>query len=241
MRTVQFVAMAVVASHGVSTDERLLRLGRMDLSKVRRKIMEPKPEGQGWTETQALEAEKWYKRYLATIISFPEATRHVPNLPIDLFWHQHILDTSAYRVDCAHVLGYFLDHYPYFGLNGDATERDDSFDVTNTLYQQIFGEDCTQMNQSYGAKGGNGGVACHGEGCAQGCANCGRDSRAPVAAGVAYSSPDPDTGSVGCSEGGASCKGGKGVCEISSLVGIGVNCNSGGSGTGCGQGCSRGK
>ena len=133
MRTTTFVAMAVLGSHGVSTDERLHRLEQLDLGNVKRKLMEPKPEGQGWSEAQVNEAEKWYKRYLATIIKYPNATRHVPNLPIDLFWHQHILDTRAYRTDCAYILGYFLDHNPYFGVKGDGDQRDKSFEETKGM------------------------------------------------------------------------------------------------------------
>lgn len=143
MRILKFVAVALTM--GVSTEERLNRLSALDLSNVRRKLMEPYPEGKGWNEDQSKEAEMWYKRYLAVIIKYPDATQHVPNGPIDFFWHQHILDTMSYGPDCEHVLGYFLHHYPYFGLNGDAAERDSSFDDTNALYVMEFGEDCTHM------------------------------------------------------------------------------------------------
>lgn len=253
MRTQVFAPVRVVASHGVSTEERLLRLEKLDLSMVRMKLMEPAPEGKGWNEAQALEAELWYKRYLAAIIAYPEATKHVPNGPIDDFWHQHILDTMAYGPDCERVLGFFLHHYPYYGLRGDAAERDNSFDETNELYRLMFGVDCTNManfNRRAAPTDGRqcGSSACQGGGTCRCCTVDG--DRAPQMAGGcqgnacegiggearACTSPDPDTGSTGCGQG-PTC----GRANAHVLVSVGVSCNSGGSGTGCGQGCSRGK
>lgn len=221
---------AALATGGVSTDERLMRLERLDLTNIKRKLMEPYPEGKGWTAQQCDEVEKWYKRYLAVIIKYPDA-RAVPNMPIDMFWHQHILDTAAYREDCAQVMGYFLDHYPYFGLNGDADQRDICFDETNAIYRSMYGEDCKDMasgrkltlatmaapcgGESGCGTGGNGGTCCNlkavtcGTGCHGG--NCGSGSGDGQRAEAMYAVAD-----------------------------VGVNCNSGGSGTGCGQGCSRG-
>lgn len=121
------------------------RIAAIDLSQVRRKLMEPEPEGKGWTEEAALEAEKWYRRYLHVILTHP-GFKAVPNHEIDAFWHQHILDTRAYARDCDEVFGRFVHHYPYFGLNGDADQRDECFDDTNTLYRQLFGEDCLSMS-----------------------------------------------------------------------------------------------
>lgn len=182
----QLKLVAVVATLEISTKERLRRLQELDLTNVRRKLMEPYPEGKGWNQDQALEAEKWYKRYLASIIVYPDATQHVPNGPIDFFWHQHILDTMAYGQDCEHVMGYFLHHYPYFGLNGDTDDRDDAFVVTNTIYRQMYGEDCLSM-KGFGFKQPSDGInleppikehhrvgaGCNhggsGTGCGQGC------------------------------------------------------------------------
>ena len=38
---------------------------------------------------------------------------HVPTIDIDLFWHQHILDTRAYAKDCQKVFGQFLHHFQF--------------------------------------------------------------------------------------------------------------------------------
>lgn len=217
MRTA-FTVTAVLATHGVSTDERLHRLEALDLTNVRRKLMEPYPEGKGWTEAQARQAEMWYKRYIATIIKYPDATQHVPNGPIDFFWHQHILDTMAYGPDCMNVLGYFLHHYPYFGLNGDAVARDTSFDDTNELYRAMFGEDCRQMTE-FQVKSGHAKV--EGKDCKAGCCNNGA---API--GVSCSGDTGESCKSGCSNGDDVGR--------QPIASIGAACH----GESCSQGCS---
>ncbi len=140
----------------------------LDLSRIKAKLMEQAPEGKGWTQAQADEAELWYRRYLIVIAKYPDFV-HVPNEPIDAFWHQHILDTRAYARDCEAVFGRFMHHYPYFGLDGDADERDKAFEETNRLYHIEFGVDCRSMQSFFGASTApdcnNGGQNCGGSGC----------------------------------------------------------------------------
>lgn len=121
------------------------RIASLDLSQVRRKLTEPEPEGKGWSEVDALRTEKWYRRFLQIILKYPDF-RPVPNRQIDMFWHQHILDTRAYAHDCRTVFGRFVHHYPYFGMNGDASQRDARFNETNALYRIEFGEDCLSVS-----------------------------------------------------------------------------------------------
>lgn len=186
----------------------------INLSAVGRKLMEPYPEGKGWTAEQVAEAEMWYRRYLFICMSYPDFPA-VPNGPIDSFWHQHILDTRAYALDCQKVFGYFLHHYPYFGLNGDADVRDDAFVETNALYRKHFnGEDCSQMVMFNRPKAG----PCHTAEIAGACTS------APCVA--------------------EACKAGCKTCTVdgrqkTEMVARGRSCNHGGSGTGCGQGCRR--
>jgi hypothetical protein len=40
--------------------------------------------------------------------------------PLDLFWHEHLLDTRAYFADCEQVAGRYLHHLPYFGMRNEA-------------------------------------------------------------------------------------------------------------------------
>jgi hypothetical protein len=51
-------------------------------------------------------------------ICYPDADI-VPCHLVDDIWHQHILDTIAYREDCDATFGRFLDHFPYFGMRRD--------------------------------------------------------------------------------------------------------------------------
>lgn len=196
----------------------LKALAQLDLSRVKRKIMEPAPEGKGWSLAQANEAEKWYRHYLEVCLRFPKFPA-VPNGPIDMMWHQHILDTRAYGRDCQRIFGRFLHHYPYYGMNGDADARDDSFDDTNAYYLQLFGEDCIHMQHFGGVKAKD---CMIGGSCGQGCTDV---AKAAFCEGGG--------GGTDCSVG---CGG-----EMKALIPKkAMNCNSEGSGTGCGQGCSRG-
>jgi hypothetical protein len=143
-----------IMRHIVSLQVGLAAIKALDLTHVCRKIQEPQPEGKGWTINQTIEAEKWYRRYLELCLRHPNFPV-VPNYPIDSMWHQHILDTRAYAEDCKAIFGEMLHHYPYFGLNGDADQRDDAFGETNTLYMKYFGHSCAEMqefHQNIGAK-----------------------------------------------------------------------------------------
>jgi hypothetical protein len=117
----------------------LKALDELDLARVKAKLMSAQPEGKDWTQEFADTAEKWYKRFLALIIEFPNE-RHAPNQLIDEIWHQHIVDTKNYVVDCQRIFGRFIHHNPYFGLNGDALERDDTFELTMKRLEERHGE-----------------------------------------------------------------------------------------------------
>jgi len=154
----------------------LAAIQQLDLSQVKRKIMEPSPEGKGWDQETADRAELWYRRYLEVCLRHPEFPA-VPNRHIDDFWHQHILDTRAYAADCQNIFGEFLHHYPYFGLNGDAAERDGAFDQTDAIYISLFGESCVAADQVAGQAVGAG---CNHSGSGTGCGQGGRGGRAPA-------------------------------------------------------------
>ena len=38
----------------------------------------------------------------------------VANKLVDLVWHEHILDTRVYMIDCTALFGRYLHHYPCF-------------------------------------------------------------------------------------------------------------------------------
>lgn len=114
---------------------------RVDLGDVMRKLMLAVPEGTGLSAEVATNAIESYRRYLKLCVKYRDR-RLVPSHFIDNVWHQHILDTRAYARDCNAIFGAPLHHYPYFGLNGDAAERDDAFDQTDLLFIAEFGTSC---------------------------------------------------------------------------------------------------
>jgi hypothetical protein len=111
----------------------------LDLSMIKVKLMDPE-EGAGWAPEYCNRVEVEYRRYLALSRRYSERPI-VPSKIIDAFWHAHILDTQAYGPDCERAFGYFLHHYPYFGMRGpeDAQALGDAYDKTLELYEQHFG------------------------------------------------------------------------------------------------------
>lgn len=61
----------------------------------------------------------------------------VPTTDIDIVWHQHILDTERYAIDCLALFGEFLHHRPH--LKGDTSLS--GFVVTKSLWQKHFNEE----------------------------------------------------------------------------------------------------
>lgn len=111
----------------------------IDLSKVRAKLADPE-EGKGYEIQQLDLMEAEYRKFLALRLLHP-GVEIVPCKIADDMWHQHILDTAAYRADCDALFGEFLDHYPYFGMNGpdDAQALHDAFAETVERYVAAFG------------------------------------------------------------------------------------------------------
>lgn len=219
-------------------------IASLDLSMVKKKLMEPEPEGKGWTQQQVDEAELWYKRFLHLIHAHPNASV-VPNYPIDTIWHQHILDTRAYADDCQNIFGCFIHHFPYFGIRGDEDKknRDDAFDLTNMLYREHFGIDCRSMKlfkkKSRAAEmciatltGFDGSQqSINASGCAAPCipeACSGGGTCQPCTVDRKLSGDDDRP---------TSCRQ---SCRHSGPV-LSAGCSHSGSGTGCGQGCGRGR
>lgn len=144
-------------------------INSIDFSMVKMKLMDEE-EGEGWDKEYTDYVEQRYKRYLCMIFVSPE-TSSVPTGDIDIFWHQHILDTRAYAKDCEVIFGEFLHHFPYFGLRGeeDAQNLKNSFEETKLLYAQLFEEDYTTEydNKSGTCHKNCSNSTCHK--CAKGC------------------------------------------------------------------------
>ena len=133
--------LALPESQPVCVEDVLGLLNSLDLTMVKRKLMDV-DEGQGWDQEYVDIVEQRYLRYLCMLYLDPNGSV-VPTTDIDLFWHQHILDTRAYARDCQRVFGYFVHHFPYFGMRGEEDAKDllSSFEDTKVAYRRLFGED----------------------------------------------------------------------------------------------------
>src|SRR4051812_31397808 len=108
---------------------------KLDFVRIKQKLM-VSDEGEKWTFELCELAEREYKRFL-TLIKINPKLEIVPTKLMDKFWHQHILDTVAYRRDCLEVFGYFLHHFPYFGIYGKEDQENlaKTFEKTKSLYR----------------------------------------------------------------------------------------------------------
>ncbi len=111
----------------------------LDLANIRLKLADSE-EGKGYGPDQLDLMEGEYRKFLALHLMYPDADI-VPCHLVDEIWHQHILDTIAYREDCDSVFGRFLDHFPYFGMRGedDAQALYDAYEDTLIKYELAFG------------------------------------------------------------------------------------------------------
>ncbi|HTR72347.1 MAG TPA: hypothetical protein VMG80_02020 [Solirubrobacteraceae bacterium] len=125
----------------ISPNEALATLERqLDLSAIRGKLADPE-EGKGYGPEHLDLLEREYRRFLALRLAHPDANI-VPCKLVDEMWHQHILDTIAYRRDCDVIFGRFMDHFPYFGMRGPEDEQalHDAYEETLEHYHAAFGE-----------------------------------------------------------------------------------------------------
>lgn len=123
----------------------------LDLDPIKLKLMD-KDEGHGWTRAEADHHELEYRRFLALLAKFPNEVI-APDTNVDKFWHGHILDTMKYAEDCQNVFGYFLHHFPYFGMRDEEDAANLASAAVNMqrLYQQEFGE-AQSLASSYCAR-----------------------------------------------------------------------------------------
>jgi len=112
----------------------------LDLDPIKLKLMDAE-EGQGWSREYVERMELAYRRFLTLLVRFPDETI-APTKDLDKFWHGHILDTMKYAEDCENVFGFFLHHFPYFGMRGedDAANLRAAGKNMHSLYEREFGE-----------------------------------------------------------------------------------------------------
>ena len=143
------------------TDEAMRRIAELDLDCIKFKLMNTE-DGEGWTREQVDKTEKWYKRFLSLMILFPEKVI-LPTKLVDKFWHYHILDTQKYAEDCQDVFGYFVHHFPYFGMRGveDKANLMSAGAETADLYTQVFGESVDELGSAFSLCGPDNCAGCN--------------------------------------------------------------------------------
>src|SRR6266498_1678223 len=137
MKKEQFVQMQ---SESKPVEQIVGAIQALDLEPIKVKLMDTE-EGQGWSREYVDQMEIAYRRFLTLSVKYPEETI-APSKDVDKFWHGHILDTMKYAEDCQNVFGYFVHHFPYFGMRGeeDAANLAEAGRTTKRLYEQEFGE-----------------------------------------------------------------------------------------------------
>jgi hypothetical protein len=119
-------------------DKVVAAIEALDLDPIKFKLMN-REEGEGWSREYVDQLETAYKRFLTLVVKYPHEPI-VPSKEVDKFWHGHILDTMKYAQDCQNVFGYFLHHFPYFGMRGeaDAANLAEAGRKTARLYESEF-------------------------------------------------------------------------------------------------------
>jgi hypothetical protein len=98
-------------------EEVVAAIEALDLEPIKFKLIN-REEGEGWSREYVDQMEIAYKQFLTLVVKYPGETI-APSKDVDKFWHGHILDTMKYAQDCQNVFGYFLHHFPYFGMRGE--------------------------------------------------------------------------------------------------------------------------
>jgi hypothetical protein len=195
-------------------------INRLDLSPVRRKMIEKL----GWDSGKTEDVEPEYKRFLDALAH--KDTQEVispPTEEVGEFWHQHILDTRKYRADCERGFGRCMDHTP-----GLASEQQAEADARHKRVYQDY--DIDSMYFGSGDDGGNfseasgsssyiyathdTGGAHHGHGCD----SSGHSGDAHGGGDGSGSDGSCSDGGGGAGDGGSSC-GGSGGCASGSCGG----------------------
>ncbi len=120
------------------TVELEISVASLNFDKLKWKLT--KSSESSWSDDLCDFAEIEYRKFLSLKKWYPKVS-FVPSKLVDKFWHEHILDTKSYFEDCNKVFGYFVHHYPYFGIYGDDDQSNlqTAFDVTVQLYEERFG------------------------------------------------------------------------------------------------------
>ena len=129
-------------------DDVLCYIRTIDFEAMKSRMASKEHGGLGWSRGRLNHAEKQYKNWLC-LRRKHEGMNLPPAEAIDEFWHWHILDTRAYHRDMMHIFGYYLHHFPYFGVRSakDQERLYAAFDQTQRLYLLEFGEEIYDFDE----------------------------------------------------------------------------------------------
>jgi hypothetical protein len=98
--------------------------------------------GVGWIAPKLDLMEEYYRNWLFLRRKY-ESRILPPTSQLDVFWHYHMLDTRAYIRDTQVIFGYYLHHFPYFGMRDDRDKHElqVAFAEMEDLYRREYGEE----------------------------------------------------------------------------------------------------
>jgi hypothetical protein len=123
----------------------------IDFSALKARMIDEHAPEVDWSRDRLDYVEELYKRWL-----FLKRKHEFKSLPpsddIDKFWHCHMLDTRAYLRDTQIIFGYYLHHFPYFGIRSEADKAEllRAWEETQRLNEEEFGEAIYEYDDSEG-------------------------------------------------------------------------------------------
>jgi hypothetical protein len=91
----------------------------------------------GWSSDCVQSAENEYRKFLYLLMLCPKETRIPWDDDLDLFWHEHILHTEQYAIDCQKLFGRFIHHDP--SISGRPIGQTGAKIETAWAYYRTFG------------------------------------------------------------------------------------------------------
>merc|ERR1712151_930213 len=70
---------------------------------------------------------------------------------VDIVWHEHIIDTKQYMIDCDRLFGRYLHHYPDFGQVGAFLYEEDMLKAYMEEFGELPREDIWPLDQAANA------------------------------------------------------------------------------------------
>lgn len=136
---IQHVSKSIIARITPDQQRRLERIDAEDFSLVMEKALEDlAATGVQVTNDHGERGIYALKQYYAVAMLDP-ANAHSVTVPVDPFWHAHILFTEQYRNFCDEVIGEYMDHVPLDKRNAAKVENvRQLYEYTLHVLPQLF-------------------------------------------------------------------------------------------------------